>query len=72
MSSGVSTKNHTDRLTSCVEEFGARCLRLSSAGLVMALFVPLIALAEIPAEQFDLRFWKLTLPLDDNNDGKVD
>ena len=38
----------------------------------MALFVPLIALAEIPAEQFDLRFWKLTLPLDDNNDGKVD
>lgn len=26
----------------------------------------------IPADKVDLRFWKLTLPLDDNNDGKVD
>ncbi len=25
-----------------------------------------------PAEKFDMQFWKLTLPTDDNNDGKVD
>lgn len=28
--------------------------------------------AQNPADTFDLRFWKLTLPSDDNNDGKVD
>ncbi|MBU2675983.1 MAG: polysaccharide lyase family 7 protein [Gammaproteobacteria bacterium] len=28
--------------------------------------------AQNPADQFNLRYWKLTLPLDDNNDGKVD
>jgi poly(beta-D-mannuronate) lyase len=30
------------------------------------------ALAVEPAEKFDLRFWKLQLPTDDNKDGKVD
>jgi len=28
--------------------------------------------AEYPAEKFDMRFWKLTLPTDKNGDGKVD
>lgn len=27
---------------------------------------------EVPADKFDLNQWKITLPLDDNNDGKVD
>ena len=31
-----------------------------------------MAHAELPAERFDLSFWKLTLPIDENNDGKVD
>ena len=30
------------------------------------------AYAEKPAEKIDLGFWKLTLPLDDNDDGRVD
>ena len=41
-------------------------------GLVLVLLIPSTALAEHPADTFDLRFWKLTLPLDANNDGKVD
>lgn len=36
------------------------------------LLFPAAAGAEHPADSFDLRFWKLTLPLDENNDGKVD
>lgn len=41
------------------------------------LFVSLSAIAGtaaelIPAERFDLRFWKLTLPLDEDENGKVD
>ncbi len=31
-----------------------------------------VAFSDIPGETFDLRFWKLTLPTDDNGDGKVD
>ncbi|MEO0366917.1 MAG: polysaccharide lyase family 7 protein [Pseudomonadota bacterium] len=30
------------------------------------------ASAEYPSERFDLKFWKLTLPEDANNDGKID
>ncbi len=30
------------------------------------------ASAQTPGEHIDLSFWKLTLPMDDNNDGKVD
>jgi poly(beta-D-mannuronate) lyase len=30
------------------------------------------ALAESPGDYFDFKFWKLTLPLDANLDGKVD
>lgn len=44
--------------------------------LVMTLALTTMALpvvkAEVPADKFDLRFWKVTLPLDDNRDGKVD
>ena len=28
--------------------------------------------AELPADRFDLRYWKLQLPTDENDDGKVD
>lgn len=43
---------------------------LACVGLVLLLSTA--ARAENPADQFDLRFWKLTLPLDANQDGKVD
>jgi len=39
--------------------------------LLAGLLSP-VAYAQNPADQFDLRFWKLTLPLDENRDGKVD
>ncbi|MEM6514339.1 MAG: polysaccharide lyase family 7 protein [Pseudomonadota bacterium] len=45
-----------------------RCLKT----LVLASLALSVAHAEVPADKFDLRFWKLTLPLDDNQDGKVD
>ncbi|MEM8685465.1 MAG: polysaccharide lyase family 7 protein, partial [Pseudomonadota bacterium] len=38
----------------------------------LALLLSATARAEYPGDQFDLRFWKLTLPLDANQDGKVD
>ena len=47
-------------------------MRLLSASLVLALLSLSAAYAEYPADKFDLRFWKLTLPLDENNDGKID
>ena len=47
-------------------------MRLLLASLVSALLVPSLTYAEHPGDKFDLRFWKLTLPLDDNQDGKVD
>ena len=47
-------------------------MRLLAASLVLALLTAPVAYAENPADQFDLSFWKLTLPLDSNNDGKVD
>ncbi|MBV1909609.1 MAG: polysaccharide lyase family 7 protein [Kangiellaceae bacterium] len=57
-------------------------MRIISAGLMLALLFSSMIYAEasgdnssdehFPADKIDLRFWKLTLPLDDNNDGKVD
>lgn len=52
-------------------------MRFLSASLVLALLFSSVIYAEtsgdkFPADKIDLRFWKLTLPLDDNNDGKVD
>ena len=47
-------------------------MRFLSASLVLALLVSLVAYAENPADKFNLKFWKLTLPLDENGDGKVD
>jgi len=46
-----------------------RCL---SACLMSALLSAPLTYAEYPADKFDLGFWKLTLPLDENQDGKVD
>lgn len=47
-------------------------MRISLPGLALAVLMTPVANAEIPADSFDLQFWKLTLPLDENNDGKVD
>jgi poly(beta-D-mannuronate) lyase len=47
-------------------------MRFLSASLVLALLISLVAYAENPADKFNLKFWKLTLPLDENGDGKVD
>lgn len=47
-------------------------MRFLLASLVSALLIPSPGYAENPGDRFDLRFWKLTLPLDDNKDGKVD
>ena len=47
-------------------------MRYLLASLVLALLASAVTYAEVPADKFDLRFWKLTLPLDDNGDGKVD
>lgn len=47
-------------------------MRFSFPSLLLTLLVPSMVCAENPADKFDLRFWKLTLPLDDNGDGKVD
>lgn len=46
--------------------------RSAIAYLALALLLSAATRAEYPAERFDLRFWKLTLPLDANQDGKVD
>ena len=39
---------------------------------VHTVLLSFAAIAADPAEKFDLRFWKLQLPMDDNKDGKVD
>lgn len=40
--------------------------------LALSLSFSPVALAQLPADVIDLRFWKLTLPLDGDGDGKVD
>ena len=40
--------------------------------LLVALVFAMPAHAEKPADKIDLKFWKLTLPSDKDNDGKVD
>ncbi|MEO1034320.1 MAG: polysaccharide lyase family 7 protein [Pseudomonadota bacterium] len=47
-------------------------MRFSLASLALALLNTSAAYAEYPADSFDLKFWKLTLPMDENGDGKVD
>ncbi|NND73319.1 MAG: hypothetical protein HKN43_17220, partial [Rhodothermales bacterium] len=47
-------------------------MRFLSASLASFLLISPVTYAEKPADRFDLGFWKLTLPLDENNDGKVD
>ena len=47
-------------------------MRFLSASLVLALLIASVTYAENPGDTFNLRFWKLTLPLDENGDGKVD
>ena len=48
-----------------------------SSGLILFCVIPALTLAslahaEIPADKVDLKFWKLTLPTDDDNDGRAD
>ncbi|MEL6446592.1 MAG: polysaccharide lyase family 7 protein [Pseudomonadota bacterium] len=45
--------------------------RLCATLCVVFLFTP-VAAADYPSDVFNLKFWKLTLPLDANADGKVD
>lgn len=47
---------------------------LAQASLVFVLFASIACATQspIPAERFDLRFWKLTLPQDEDENGKVD
>lgn len=47
-------------------------MRFLSVGMALTMLCSSAAYAEYPADKFDLGFWKLTLPLDENNDGKVD
>ena len=46
-------------------------MRFLCAGVLVALMASPVSAGK-PADRFDLRFWKLTLPLDENEDGKVD
>ena len=41
-------------------------------GLFLCCLLATGAYAQVPADQVDLKFWKLTLPIDANEDGKVD
>lgn len=52
--------------------FTLKVLRVSFACLVFPCLALSVAQAEYPAEKFDLRFWKVTLPTDRNKDGKPD
>jgi poly(beta-D-mannuronate) lyase len=47
---------------------------LAQASLCFVLLAPIACATQpqIPAERFDLGFWKLTLPLDDDGNGKAD
>lgn len=50
---------------------------LDQASLCFVTFASIASIAcatetQIPAERFDLSFWKLTLPLDEDENGKVD
>lgn len=47
-------------------------MRLTFGILIIGLLNLSVAYAEYPADRFDMKFWKLTLPLDENKDGKVD
>ena len=47
-------------------------MRFLLVALGLALLASPLTYAENPADKFDLGFWKLTLPTDENNDGKVD
>ena len=52
--------------------FALPTIRRWLACLCIAVLFSPTAGAENPADRIDLRFWKLTLPTDDNGDGKVD
>jgi hypothetical protein len=47
-------------------------LSLSLASLSALVLLSFAAFASEPAEKFDMQFWKLQLPADENKDGKAD
>lgn len=49
-----------------------KSLRQFSLYFVLSGMLASPATAQTPSDQIDLGFWKLTLPTDENNDGKVD
>ena len=58
----------------CCARLCARDLRAVSRSVLLVASVTSVspAVAENPGDHFDFKFWKLTLPLDANQDGKVD
>ena len=51
---------------------GLRVPSIVLSCLTLTCLLLATAHAMTPAEKYDLQFWKLTLPTDDNTDGKVD
>ena len=51
---------------------GFEVMRLVPVTFVLSLLALSVAYAEVPGDRFDFGFWKLTLPLDENKDGKID
>lgn len=49
-----------------------RIIRVLFASVLLSCLALSSASAENPADKYDLRFWKLQLPLDKNKDGKAD
>ena len=72
MLSGVARSGAGQHLLFGLTSFEEYVMRFLLAGLVLSLVAPSVTSAQVPGDSFDLKFWKLTLPLDDNNDGKVD
>ena len=49
-----------------------KAIRRLPVWMLLSCFVLSAVQAEVPADKFDMRFWKITLPTDQNKDGKVD
>ena len=58
----------------CCTRLCTRSLRVVPRSVLLVALVTSVspAFAENPSDYFDFKFWKLTLPLDANQDGKVD
>ena len=50
----------------------SRSICCLSACILLTGLMSVVAYAEAPSDRFDLRYWKLDLPMDANRDGRVD